>query len=244
MTAGAAEPLTLQMTNTAALAMNPWNLLHDVARCLAVASLALLAGGCSVLQPPRVESPVLHTLDAKPVIGTSKDKRDLVLEVSLPRPSPGFDSAAMAYVQKPFALDYFAVHRWADAPARMIGPLLIRTLEQTGSFRAVVQGPSSIPADIRLDTDLLRLQQNFMTRPSRVELSLRLQLIDVRGRRVVATEIVDVASEAPSDDPEGGVIAANAALANALAQVAEFCVAASAEVRARGQNQGSESNFR
>ena len=86
-----------------------------------------------------------------------------------------------------------------------------------------------MPADVRIDTELLRLQQNFGTRPSRVELSLRFRLADLRGRRVVATRVIDIEVAAASDDPAGGVAAANAAVADALAQAAAFAVAAAAE---------------
>ena len=74
------------------------------------------------------------------------------------------------------------------------------------------------------------LRQSFLTRPSRVEFTLRAQLVDVPGRRVLATRYVEVAQEAPSDDAPGGVVAANAAVARALAQVAAFCVDASGEL--------------
>jgi len=192
--------------------------------------VAALAAGCTALPAPKVEDPVLHVLDAKPAIARAQAARDLVLEVSVPRAAPGFDTAALLYVQKPFVLDAFATHRWADAPARMIAPPLTRALEQTGHFRAVVPAPAGVPADLRLDTELVRLQQNFATRPSRVELSLRFRLLDLRGRRVVASRVVDVDVDAPSDDPDGGVIAANAALASALTQAAAFAVAAAADV--------------
>jgi cholesterol transport system auxiliary component len=122
-------------------------------------------------------------------------QRDLVLEVALPRAWPGFDTAQMAYVRQPYELDYFAASRWADTPPRMLGPLLARALEQTGSFRAVVQMPSTVPADFRVDTELVRLQQDFGVRPSRVELTLRVQLIDVRGKRVAATRVVEVSAD-------------------------------------------------
>jgi cholesterol transport system auxiliary component len=192
--------------------------------------VAALLAGCSALPSPRVEEPVLHVLDAKPAVPRAQATRDLVLEVSVPRAAPGFDTAALLYVQKPFVLDAFAVHRWADAPARMIGPPLTRALDQTGYFRAVVPAPAGVPADLRLDTELVRLQQNFMTRPSRVELSLRFQLLDLHGRRVVAARVVDGEVEAASDDPYGGVVAANAALASALTLAAAFAVAAAADV--------------
>jgi len=82
-------------------------------------------------------------------------------------------------------------------------------------------------------SEIVQLRQSFLTRPSRVELTLRAQLVDVPGRRVLATRYIEVAQDAPSDDASGGVAAANSAAARALAQVAAFCVDASADLRPR-----------
>jgi len=187
--------------------------------------LAALLAGCAGLQPVQAPSPGLHVLQGAAAVASAPVRRDLVLEVGVPRAWPGFDTPQMAYVQKPYALDYFANSRWADAPAHMLAPLLARALEQTGGFRAVVQTPGGVPADLRLSGELVRLQQNFMTRPSKVELTLRVELIDVRGRRVLAARVFDETEPAPTDDAYGGVTAANAALQRVLAQVAAFCVA-------------------
>jgi cholesterol transport system auxiliary component len=193
--------------------------------------VAAYLAGCSALPTaPRIEEPMLHVLDARPAVARAQASRDLVLEVSVPRAAPGFDTTALLYVQKPFVLDAFATHRWVDAPAHMIGPPLTQALAQTGYFRAVVTAPAGVPVDLRLDTELVRLQHNFMTKPSRVELSLRFRLLDLRARRVVATRIVDVDVDAASDNPDGGVVAANAALASALTQAAAFAVTAAADV--------------
>lgn len=201
-------------------------------RLAAALALAALVAACASLLPPPAPAPNLHVLDAVPAATTpSPERRDLVLEVSAPKAWPGFDTAQMAYVKKPHALDYYANNRWADAPARMLGPSIARALEHTGAFRAVVQAPTTVAADLRLSTELVRLQQNFATKPSEVELVLHVQLVDVRGRRVVATRTLEATETAPSDDPYGGVIAANRALARLLAQVAEFCVAESGRLR-------------
>ena len=85
-------------------------------------------------------------------------------------------------------------------------------------------------AELRLDTEIVLLRQTFLTRPSRVEFTLRAQLVDVPGRRVLATRYVEAVQEAPSDDAPGGVAAANVAVSRALAQVAAFCVDASADM--------------
>jgi cholesterol transport system auxiliary component len=130
----------------------------------------------------------------------------------------------MVYVQKAYELDYFADNRWADAPARMLGPLLTQALERSGGFRTVVQAPTVVPADVRVNTELIRLQQNFTLRPSRTELVLRVQLVDVHARRVLATRMFEETENAPSEDAYGGVAAANAALERVLRQVVDFCL--------------------
>ena len=201
-------------------------------RAAVVAAWSLFGSGCSLVPPAPADSTSLHLLDARPAVATTA-RRDYVLAVSPTRAAPGFDSAGMAYVDKEHALDRFATHRWADTPARMLGPLLTRTLEDAGSFRAVVSASSALPADLRLDTEIVLLRQNFLARPSRVEFTLRAQLIDGPGRRVLATRYIEAAREAPSDDAPGGVVAANAAVASALAQVAAFCVEEAAGMRAR-----------
>jgi cholesterol transport system auxiliary component len=186
--------------------------------------LSTLLAGCAPFQSAQLANPTLYVLEAKPLAKVARVKRELVLEVAGPRAWPGFDTTQMIYVQRPYELDRFATNQWVDTPSRMLAPLLVRALEQTGSFKAVVPSPSVVPADVRVDVELIRLQQNFATRPSRVELTLRVQLIDVRTKRVLAARSFDEAENAPTDDPYGGVIAANLALQRVLEQVADFCV--------------------
>lgn len=201
-------------------------------RAVAALALAALVTACSSLLPPPAPAPSLHLLDAMPAAtAQAPQRRDLVLEVSAPKAWPGFDTAQMAYTTNPHALDYFARHRWADAPARMIGPLIARAVEQTGGFRAVVQSPTTVGADLRLSTELVRLQQNFAAKPSESELVLRVQLVDVRARVVLATRTFEATEAAPTEDPDGGVIAANRATQRVLAQLAAFCVTESARLR-------------
>jgi len=201
-------------------------------RAVAALALAALATACSSLLPPPAPAPSLHVLDAAPAAAAqAAQRRELVLEVSAPKAWPGFDTAQMTYTRKAHALEYYANNRWADAPARMIGPLIARAVEQTGAFRAVLQPPTTVAADLRLSTELVRLQQNFSSKPSEIELVLHVQLVDVRARVVVATRTFEATEAAPSEDPHGGVIAANRALERLLAQVAAFCVTESAQLR-------------
>ena len=196
-------------------------------RCATLLAVAVAAGCTSILPAPR-ESPQLHVLGAPAIANVPGPPRDLVLEVAAPRAWPGFDTPQMAYVKRPFELDYYANHRWADAPARMLGPIVARSLAQSGAFRSVVQPPSSVLPDLRLSVELVRLQQDVAQRPNRIELSLTAQLVDVRSRRVLAARTFDETEATTSDDPSGGVAAANAALARVLAGLVAFCAAEAA----------------
>jgi len=195
-------------------------------RALSVAACALSLAGCSALPPPVTENVTTYVLDAHAAIVAATAGRNLVLAVGAVRARPGFDTPQIAYVRQAHELDYFVTARWAETPARMLGPLIAQALEQAGAFRAVVQAPATVPADWRLDTELVRLQHDFTRSPSRVELALRLQLSDLRTQQVVAVKVIEQTEAATSADPYGGVQAANRALARALTEAVAFCAAA------------------
>ena len=196
----------------------------------------LLLVACSGLSAPKVPSQNIYVLETERAVQAAQVKRDLVLAVGVPRARPGFDTPQMAYVQQPHELNYFATSRWADTPTRMLEPLIAHALEQTESFRAVVQTSGAIPADVRLDIELVRLQQDFQTHPSRVQLTLRAQLMDVHGKRFLAAQQFDEVENATSDDAYGGVSAANRLVQRVLGELAEFCVNASDHELKSGAN--------
>lgn len=199
---------------------------HLAALAPTAAILALVVGGCSVLPPPLPPDNVylleartlLETAPARPAISA---RRDAVLAVGQPRARAGFDTARMIWVRQAHGLETYARNRWADTPARMLEPLIRQTLERSGAFRAVV--PHGIAADLRLDTELVRLQQDFTVKPSEVRLTLGAQLIDTATQRVIATAEFDETEKCESEDAYGGVRAANRALERLLAKVSEFC---------------------
>jgi len=189
-----------------------------------LAAAALLAA-CAPLKLPQPESQSTYLLDAQAPAARQSAHHDLALAVGETRAWPGFDGAAMAYTRRANEIEYFARNRWAEPPARMITPLLAQALERSGGFRAVVRAGSPAAADLRLDTELMRLVQDFRARPSRVELALHAQLIDLRDGRVLAAQDFAATENAPSDDPYGGVAAANGALARLLGELTAFCAA-------------------
>jgi cholesterol transport system auxiliary component len=193
---------------------------------VAVWLMALLVGGCAPFQPLTTDASRLFRLEAEMDRAPAAKRGGLTLQVSPPRAWPGYDSANMVYVRKPYELESFVKNQWVDTPARMLAPLLARALERSVNFRTVVQSPTSVVADMRLDTEIVRLQQEFTAHPSRMHLTLRAQLVDLKAGRVMASSEIDLLEDAPSDDPYGGVIAANRAVQRALEQLIEFTAAA------------------
>ncbi len=145
-----------------------------------------------------------------------------VLVVEVPRAGPGFDSARMVYLRQPQQLQAFAFHEWVDSPAHMLAPLLVRALQGSGSFSAVLRAPSSARGALRLETELIRLQQDFSNGPSHVRLTLRALLLDGATRRPIAWREFDLSVPAASDDPTGGVLAAREATRQLLGELAAF----------------------
>ncbi len=138
----------------------------------------------------------------------------------------GFDSRRIIYAREAHRLEYFAHNEWVDTPARMIAPLIVAAAESSGMFRAVVLTPSAAAGDLRLDTGIIRLQHDFRTRPSRVRFTLRAHIVDNTTRQVLAWREFDETVLAGSEDPYGGVVAANRAVQAALEQLASLCIEA------------------
>ena len=189
--------------------------------------LCLLLTGCNSLPAPQGSSPTIYVLDAPSGVPVSAAKRDLVIAVDMPQARPGFGTAQIAYLQQPHELNYFVNSRWINTPSRMLHPLLLQALEQSTAFRSVVRTGSAVPADVRLEIELIRLQQDFTTHPSRVQMTLQAHLIDLLGKRVLAVQQFDVTENADTEDAYGGVNAANRLVQRVLGQVTEFCITAS-----------------
>jgi cholesterol transport system auxiliary component len=154
---------------------------------------------------------------------TARSDRPPSLVINPPRAAAGFDSQRIIYLRQAHQLEYFAQSQWIDTPARMLAPQLVAALEATGSFDAVLLSSTGASSDLRLDVEILKLQQDFTRSPSEVHFMLRTYVVDSSTRRVLARRDFAAAVTARSDDPYGGVVAANAAVKTVLEQLAAFC---------------------
>jgi cholesterol transport system auxiliary component len=70
------------------------------------------------------------------------------------------------------------------------------------------------------------LQHEFDSPPSRVRFTLRAYVVDNATRRVLAWREFDETVPAATDDPDGGVVAANRAVQTVLEHLARLCAEA------------------
>jgi cholesterol transport system auxiliary component len=199
----------------------------DRLRCFAAVGLILaLVSGCSALQPKATPQPAYYSLDSgkiEPRSDATLPPTALTLIVNPPHAASGFDSQRILYVRTDHQLEYFAHSEWVDTPARMLAPLIVSAVERSGAYRAVVLTPSAAAGDLRLDSEIVRLQHEFGGQPSSVRFTLRAYIVDNSTRRVQAWREFDATEPSASDDPYGGVIAANRAVQKVLQKLADFC---------------------
>ena len=197
-----------------------------------VAILTLSA--CSSLLPANVPPPMLYSFDAvqtnvntKPIVSLPAKSANAIsgptLTVSIPRAAAGFDTQQMMYMRQPHQLEYFRESQWVDTPAAMLLPLAVNAIEQSGRFGAVMQSPTTIVSQYRLDLEVVRLQQEFFSQPSRVHFTLRAHLSDIASHKIIAWREFDTNVNTESDNSYGGVVAANQAIRTTLIELASFC---------------------
>jgi cholesterol transport system auxiliary component len=209
--------------------------LARVCRLGAAGLLLALAGGCGALRPAVTPQSSFYSLDgargAAPTSPSAANRPTAPAEaptliINPPHAAAGFDSPRLVYVREAHKLEYFAHNEWIDTPARMLAPLIVAGVENSGAFRAVVLTPSAAAGDLRLDTEIIRLQHEFGSRPSRVRFTLRAYIVDNTTRRVLARREFDETVAAASEDPYGGVVAANRAVQAVLERLSAFCAEA------------------
>ena len=201
---------------------------------LLVLLLCALLPACSLLGSKPQASMHIYALEAEAVaaaatavpntaVRPANAAAQPVLLVEVPSAAAGYDSNRMVYVRQPQTLEAFTQSNWVDTPARMLAPLIVAAVEGSGVFRAVMTSPSTAAGEMRLDTEVLRLQHEFLGTPSQVRFTLRAYLVESATRRVMATQEFDTAVPADSEDPHGGVVAANRAVRIVLADLSTFC---------------------
>lgn len=193
---------------------------------IALATLALLGACVGPQGKPQDSATYLLNATVSPKTGNTKSSQTIL--VAPMRAHPGFDTPRMAYMREPNQIAYYAYNRWVEAPARMLTPLVTQALEANQSFAAVVQAPGAVHAQLRLETELVTLLQDFSSKPSRMRLVLRAQLVDTQTQTIKGSRSFETQAAAGSEDARGGADAINRALPELLGRLAEWTAQTSA----------------
>lgn len=195
---------------------------------LSAIALPLFFSGCGVFGQKGGEQPSFYSIDA---VQYEVDKlpepeftalRRPTLIVNPPHAAAGYDSQHILYVRQPHQLEYYAHSEWIDTPARMLTPLIVAAIEQSGGYQAVVLTPSAAAGELRLDTEIVRLQYELDREPSRVHFTLRAYIVDTKSRQVLGWREFDESVGLETAGPYGVVVASNRAVHNALAKLTVF----------------------
>jgi cholesterol transport system auxiliary component len=211
--------------------------------CLGLLTLLLL-GACSALTPSATPPPRFYALDGLPAAGPATERGNVsgggsggvnahasgvkpgarrpTLIVNPPHAASGYDSKHIIYVRTPHSLEYYAHSEWNDTPARMLAPLIVAALENSGRFGAVVRTPSAAAGDLRLDVEIIRLHLDMLDSPSQVRFTLRAYLVDNGTRQVLAWKEFEQRVPVMQEDPYGSVVAANRAVQGVLRSLVDF----------------------
>jgi cholesterol transport system auxiliary component len=184
---------------------------------VSLSSLVLVA--CS---PVKVSVKNQYQLSAYSAKQMAQKPMPITLLVTVPDAAAGYQTEQMLYIKRPFELEPFAKNAWVNPPADMLYPLILQSLQRTNLFEAVTSNAYTLGVDYRLDTQLLSLDQNFLKKPSVLELSVKVVLTHVTDNKILASRIFNLKIPCPSDTPYGGVIAANRATEQFTANLAHF----------------------
>lgn len=186
--------------------------------------LCITLGWLTACTPIKTNITNQYQLTAFSTTKIAPKKTRLSLLVSQPDAIAGYQTEQMMYINKPFELNSFVHNAWVSSPANMLYPLMIQSLETSNFFFAIASGPDADKTDYRLDTQLFALQQNFLTKPSHLELVAKVVLTHIEDNRVVSSKIIKQHATCPSDTPLGGVFAANQATTAFTKAVTSFVI--------------------
>jgi cholesterol transport system auxiliary component len=122
---------------------------------------------------------------------------------------PWLDTSQMAYQKTTNQLDYFAKNAWAAKPAELLQPIIVEVLQTSGKFKAVLTSPYNGNVDKKMEIKILECQQVFTQHPSYFVIHLQVRVIQQSTQQVLVSRDYRFTLPCQSENPEGGVKAAN-----------------------------------
>jgi cholesterol transport system auxiliary component len=185
-------------------------------------TLFFLLSSCSLLSPIKPEAVNSYLLTKTPHLKAQKNRSKLILLIYPPSTRSIYNTTQMAYTIQALRLNYFVKNEWADTPGAMFLPLLLKSLQQTHFFHAIVMPPYVGYYDYALNIYILELQQNMLHFPGSLRFQVNVQLIRSVNQKIIATKLITIEKKLKFQTPYDGVIAANSACVDILKAINRF----------------------
>jgi cholesterol transport system auxiliary component len=192
-------------------------------RIIYLASLSmLLLGSCTPVKTNTVYQYKLEGYSQQ----TSPKRLPYSLLISQPDAMVGYQTEQMMYIQRAYQLSAFSENTWVGPPANMFYPLLVQSFQSSHAFKAIASSPFADKVDYRLDTQILAMEQSFLTKPSTYIMKVKAVLSHVTNNQVLSSRILTVRIPCHQDSPYGGVVAANKASKILTQRIQNFVIQA------------------
>lgn len=186
-----------------------------------IVSLLVLLTACSPIVP-EVNNKYKLTAFSHEQIAAKRS--DITIFVAETQAMPGYQTEQMLYTDKLYQISSFVKNSWISPPSGMLTPLLAQSLQHSNYFFAVASGPDADKTDYRLDTQIIELQQNFLTKPSQIEFVIQAALTHVDDSRLIASQTFVLHTPCASNNPYGGVVAANNTIQKFTSELTKYVV--------------------
>ncbi len=183
----------------------------------------LCISSCSILPPAKTGSTNNYALNTVPAI-KARPTHAATLLIMPGVAASAYGTKQIAYSTSPYQLAYFAKHYWIIEPAKMLQQLLVQTLQNSHYYHAIISSPDVGHFDYILHTQLLELKQDYTYNPSVIRLVVRAQLTRTSDNKIIRAKQFAAVAVTAANTPCAGVVAANHAAAEIVAEIAEFSI--------------------
>jgi len=108
---------------------------------------------------------------------------------------------------------------WGETPPQAFQNLLQQELEQANLFSSVAKEAAGALAPLQLNTEILDFYHNAAKSPGAVEVKVRVELLDLKTREIIAARVFSSQSPVSSYDAVGAVDAFSIGVSQVLTEI-------------------------
>lgn len=179
------------------------------------AAFLLLVAGCVNLKQPAVKVDY-YQIEYEPANSPASEPLDAVLGVRRFTVAAAYDHDRMVYKEGAFERQTYYYHRWITNPAEMIRDAILKDLQRSGNYRAVVQVPGTTAWNYEIQGYVREIYENDLGQHWESILDLDVTLIktppETSKRRALFQKNYRTSAVCENKDPKAVVAAMSTAM--------------------------------